>query len=121
MKEMKYPEDTIESMESIMLGTSSTGKSKRSISNNNKKDPKKQDGLFDNLLNLGTNLIQDGDGIIDVIKDGVEGLTNSVISGKGTLNYHFLSDFSIFCLTLFYPFIHRKWSLSEGGLSLSQE
>ena len=96
MKEMKYSNETIKSMESIMLGTSSAGKSKRSISDNNKKDPKKEDGLFDDLLNLGKNLIQDGDGIIDVIKDGVEGLTNSVISGKGTLNYPFLSNFRFF-------------------------
>ena len=89
MKEMKYPEDTIESMRSIMLGTSSTDKSKKSISDNNKKDPKKEDGLFDDLVNLGKDLIPNGDGIIDVIKDGVEGITNSVISGKGTLTHQF--------------------------------
>ena len=108
MKEMKYPADTIESMESIMLGTSSTGKS-------NKKDPKKEDGLFDDLLNLGNNLIQDGDGIIDVIKDGVEGLTNSVISGKGALNYQFLSDCSVFCLTLLYLFYKQEMVLVRRG------
>ena len=115
MKEMKYPEETIKSMESIMLGTSSTGKSKRSISDNNKKDPKKEDGLFEDLLNL----IPNGDGIIDSVANVVKGVTNSVISGKGTLNYPFLSDFSVFCQTLFYVFfIHRKWYLPEGGLSL---
>ena len=113
MKEMKYPEDTIESMKSIMLGASSTGK--RSISDNDKKDPKKEDGLFDDLLNLGKNLIQDGDGIIDVIKDGVEGLTNSVISGKGALNYQFLSDCRFFCLTLLYLFYKQEMVLVRRG------
>ena len=113
MKEMKYPEDTIESMKSIMLGASSTGK--RSISDNDKKDPKKEDGLLDDLLNLGKNLIQDGDGIIDVIKDGVEGLTNSVISGKGALNYQFLSDCRFFCLTLLYLFYKQEMVLVRRG------
>ena len=98
MKEMKYPEETIKSMESIMLGTSSTGKSKRSISDNNKKDPKKKDGLFENLLNSfskGDGSVV-GDGLIDVVSNVVKGVTNLGISGKGTLNYQFLSDFSVF-------------------------
>ena len=111
MKEMKYPEETIESMKSIMLGTSSTGKSKRSISDNNKKDPKKEDGLFEDLLNL----IPNGDGIIDSVANVVKGVTNSVISGKGTLNYHFFSDFNAFCLTLFYPFYTQEMVLVRRG------
>ena len=113
MKEMKYPEDTIESMKSIMLGASSTGK--RSISDNDKKDPKKEDGLLDDLLNLGKNLIQDGDGIIDVIKDGVEGLTNSVISGKGTLNYPFLSDLAFLSNLIPYLFYTQEMVLVRRG------
>ena len=77
MEEMKYPQDKIDSMTKIMLGTSSNSRSKR---DNNRKDPKKGNGLTE-LINSGINLISTDliDGATDLIKNGI----NAGISGKG--------------------------------------
>ena len=78
MKEMKYPNDKIKSMTSIILGDSS---SDGINGDNNKKDPKEGNGVG-NLVNSLFN----GDAI-DLVKIGtnaVKGITTTGISGKGT-------------------------------------
>ena len=75
MKEMKYPNEKIESMTSIMLGDSS---SDGLNVDNNKKDPKEGNGIgnfFDSLLS--------GD-LVEAGQKLVKGITNTGISGKGT-------------------------------------
>ena len=76
MIEMKYPNDKIESMTSIMLGDSS---SDGVNSDNNKKDPKEGNGAG-NFLNSLLN----SDDFVEVGTKLVKGITNTGISGKGT-------------------------------------
>ena len=72
---MKYPNEKIESMTSIMLGDSS---SDGLNGDNNEKDPKEGNGVgnFFNSL-LSGDLVEAGQKL-------VKGITNTGISGKGT-------------------------------------
>ena len=77
MKEMKYPQDKIDSMTKIMLAPSFSSRSKR---NSNKKDPKKGNELTELIGNfISPDLIEDA---TNLVKDGI----NAAISGKGKVN-----------------------------------
>ena len=76
MEEMKYPQDKIDSMTKIMLGTSSNSRSKR---DNNKKDPKKGDWLTELTSLLPPDIIE---GATNLVENGI----NAGISGKGKVN-----------------------------------
>ena len=77
IKEMKYPNEKIESMTSIMLGDSSSDGLNLNV-DNNEKDPKEGNGVgnFFNSL-LSGDLVEAGQKL-------VKGITNTGISGKGT-------------------------------------
>ena len=77
MEEMKYPNDKIKSMTSIMLGDSS---SDGLNDDNNEKDPKEGNGLG----NFVNSLLNGADNIVHIGTNLVKEITNTGISGKGT-------------------------------------